>query len=311
MKVLVTPRSFAKNDNTPLQLLQQHGVEVLQNPTGGIMTQEQMKQHIAGCQGVIIGVDPLGADVLAAAPDLKVVSKYGVGVDNIDLNYCKAHGIQVTRTVGANSQAVADYAFALMLGLSRKIIDIDHRCRKGDWSKVTTLDVAGARLGLLGLGAIGKQMVQRAKGFGMEVWAYDIFWDEGYAAANGICKAVVNDICRECDIISLHLPLTPETKHIIGKEQIALMKPTAALINTARGGLIDDDALLQALQVGRIAGAGLDAFAQEPPENPAWFNLNNVIIGSHCAASTVGASNQMSLMAAENLLHAMQLIRKS
>jgi D-3-phosphoglycerate dehydrogenase len=307
LKALVTPRSFAKNDDAPLRLLRRHGVEPLINPEGGVMNEAQMKKHIAGCRGVIIGVDPLGADVLAAAPELKAVSKYGVGVDNIDLAYCAEKGIKVTRTEGANSEAVADYAFALMLGLARKLIEIDRGCRRGDWGKIITGDVARRRLGLLGLGAIGKQMVRRAKGFAMELWAHDNFWDDDYAEANGVRRAGVDEICRHCDFISLHLPLTEDTRHIIGRAQIEAMKPTAFLINTARGGLIDDDALLEALKEGRIAGAGLDAFTREPPETPDWYASDNVIIGSHCAASTVGASGQMSLMAARNLLSALEL----
>lgn len=302
MKVLITPRSFGKNDDAPFRLLQQHGVEIVSNSTGGIMNEAQIKEAIADCEGVIIGVDPLGAEVIAAAPKLRAIAKYGVGVDNIDLDACKARNIPVSRTVGANSAAVADYAFALMLSLARKVIPIDQSCRKGDWSKVTTLDVAEKTLGLIGLGAIGRQVVQRAKGFGMKVLAYDVFWNDEYAASEGIQKADVDTICRECDFISLHLPLTEETRHIIGEKQLAAMKPTTILINTARGGIIDDDALLEALKKNQIAGAGLDAFAQEPPENKEWFTLDNVVIGSHCGASTVGAANSMSSMAAQNLL---------
>lgn len=302
MKVLITPRSFAKNDRAALDMLTQKGMEVVYNQTGGIMNVEQMREAIADCDGVIIGVDPLNADVLSAALKLRAVAKYGVGVDNIDLEYCAARNIPVSRTVGANSEAVADYAFALMLSLARKVIPIDESCRRGDWSKITTSDVSKKTLGLIGLGAIGRQMVNRAKGFSMSIMAYDVYWDEAYAAEQGIQRADVDTICRECDFVSLHLPLLPETKMIIDGKRIGMMKPASYLINTARGGLIDDDALLAALKEDRIAGAGLDAFAQEPPENREWFSLKNVIIGSHCAASTSGASNNMSLMAAQNLL---------
>jgi D-3-phosphoglycerate dehydrogenase len=308
MKILITPRSFASNDDTPIHLLRKHGVELILNTTGGIMSLGQMKEGIAGCDGVIVGVDPLDASVLSMAPKLKAVSKYGVGVDNIDMEYCERRGITVTRTVGANSEAVADYAFALMLGLARKVLLIDRACRKGDWSKITTLDVSRKHLGLIGLGAVGRQMAGRAAGFNMRVTAYDILWDEDYAGRNSIHRADVDTICRECDFISLHLPLNDDTKHIVDARRIGLMKPTAFLINTARGGLIDEKALEEALAENRIAGAGLDAFVHEPPENPSWFSLQNVIIGSHCAASTVGASDRMSLMAARNLLLSLKII---
>ena len=302
MKILITPRSFGKNDNTPFELLEKHGIEIVKNTTGGIMNEAQLIRAIADCDGVIIGVDPLNETVISAAPKLKAIAKYGVGVDNIALDACKARNIPVSRTVGANSAAVADYAFGLMLALARQIIPIDRMCRNGDWGKITTQDVSEKTLGLIGLGAIGRHMVKRAKGFDMKVMAFDIFWDEKYAAQEMIKKADVDTICRECDFISLHLPLTAETADMIGEKQIEMMKSSAIVINTARGGIIDEDALLKALKENRIAGAGLDAFAEEPPENKEWFELNNVIIGSHCAASTDGAANTMGMMAARNLL---------
>ena len=310
MKVLVTPRSFGKTSPAPLALLQEYGVEIVPNAAGGIMTEEQMKVAIAGCDGVIIGVDPLTAGVMAAAPSLRAVSKYGVGLDNIDLAYCAEHGVAVSKTIGANSAFVADYAFALMLALARKVIPIDAKCRQRDWGKMTTSDVAGKSLGLIGLGAIARQMVSRAKGFSMGVKAYDVVWDEGYAAAEGVAKADIDEICRVCDFISLHLPLLPDTRGIIDARRIAMMKPSAYVINTARGGVVDEDALLAALKENRIAGAGIDAFSEEPPANPDWYALDNVIMGSHCAASTVGASEAMSRIAAENLLRDLGVVGK-
>lgn len=308
MKVLVTPRSFAKNDKSSIDLLKQNGVEIVRNPTAGIMSEEEMIDAIRGCVGVIVGVDPLSRKVLEAAPSLRAIAKYGVGVDNIDLDYCEEKNIIVSRTIGANSEAVADYAFALILALARNIIEIDSLCRNGNWKKITTSDVAQQTLGLVGLGSIGKQMVNRAKGFGMKIMAYDVFWDDVYANENDIEKADIDKICQDSDFISLHLPLLPNTKKLIDKRRIGLMKASAYLVNTARGGLIDDDALLDALKDNRIAGAGLDAFAQEPPENKEWFKLKNIIIGSHCAASTLGAANNMSLKATQNILNDLGLI---
>ena len=136
----------------------------------------------------------------------------------------------------------------------------------------------------------------------MTVMAYDPFWDEDYARANGIVKASPEEICAQADVISLHLPLTEETRGTIGAPELAQMKPDAILVNTARGGLIDENALLDALAAGRIYGAGVDAFAQEPPEDPRWFTLENVVLGSHCAASTDGAARNMGRMATENLI---------
>lgn len=302
MKVLVTPRSFGKSDDTPWDLLAAAGLEVVKNETGGILDKKTMIRLLADCEGLILGVDPVDSQVIAAAPRLRAISKYGVGVDNIDLAACEARGVKVSKAVGSNTAAVADYAFALMMAVARKILPIDAACRRGDWSKTTAIDVGGKTLGLVGLGAIGRAVARRAGGFEMKVLGYDVFWDEVSASACGVEKASLERIYREADFISLHVPLTEETAHMIGERELAMMKPTAVLINTARGGLVDEDALLSALKAGRIWGAGIDAFSQEPPENRDWYGLDNLVMGSHTAASTTGAVARMGLMAAENLI---------
>ena len=301
-KVLVTPRSFGKTDPMAFTILESAGYEIVRNPTGSILSREQMIELLADCEGVVLGVDPLTAEVIAQAPHLKAVAKYGVGMDNIVLEACKARGIRVSKTVGANADAVADYAFTLMLALARQVLPIDSLCRNDNWQKITTVDVSGRTLGLIGFGAIGKGVARRAAGFDMTVMAYDVYWDEDYAAANKIVRATPDEICRQADFISLHLPLLPETAHFIDERRLALMKPTTVLINTARGGLIDEAALLKALQEKRIYGAGLDVFETEPPADKSWYQQQNVIMGSHCAASTVGATEKMGRMAAENLV---------
>ena len=213
------------------------GYEVVRNTTGGILDKSRMKALIADCVGVIVGVDPLDAEVLSCAPKLRAVAKYGVGVDNIDMDYCQAHGIRVSRTVGANSEAVADYAVALMLAVARKVPMIDRKCRQLNWGKITTRDVSHATLGLFGLGAIGRHVARRAQGFDMKVMAYDPYWPEEFARENGILRADAQTIFREADFISLHLPLMPETEGFVGERELSLMKSTAILINTARGAL--------------------------------------------------------------------------
>ena len=301
-KILVTPRSYGKDMPELFEQLAAAGYQVVRNETGGILDKAQVKALVADCVGVIVGVDPMDAEVLACAPKLRAIAKYGVGVDNIDMDYCKDHGIRVSRTVGANSEAVADYAMALMLAVARRVPMIDRKCRRMDWGKISTLDVSHATLGLFGLGAIGRNVALRAKGFGMKVLAYDPYWPEGFAKENDIARCEPDEIFKNADFISLHLPLMPQTEGFVGAAQLAMMKPTAILINTARGGLVDEKALLAALREGRIYGAGLDAFAQEPPEDDAWFELDNVVLGAHCAASTVGATRNMGRMATENLL---------
>lgn len=301
-KILTTPRSYGKDMPELFAQLEAAGYEVVRNTTGGILEKDAMKEMLADCVGVIVGVDPMDAEVLASAPKLRAIAKYGVGVDNIDMDYCKEHGIKVSRTVGANSEAVADYAMALMLAVARKVPEIDRKCRKLNWGKITTRDVSHATLGLFGLGAIGRHVAERAQGFGMKVIAYDPYWPEEFAREHGIERADAETIFKNADFISLHLPLMPDTEGFVGEKELSWMKKDAILINTARGGLVDEKALLKALKEGRIYGAGLDAFAHEPPEDDDWFELDNVVLGSHCAASTRGATQNMGRMATENLL---------
>lgn len=301
-KVLTTPRSYGKNMPQLFEQLEAAGYEVIRNTTGGILDKDSMKNMLADCVGVIAGVDPLDAEVLECAPKLRAISRYGVGVDNVDMEYCRTHNIKVSRTVGANSDAVADYTMALIMAVARRIPMIDRKCRRMDWGKIISRDVCNATLGLFGLGAIGKQVVKRAKGFGMKIIAYDPFWPEDFAKENQVEYADPNTIFSTADFISLHLPLTPETVGFVGEKELAMMKTDAILINAARGALVDEAALLEALRENRIYGAGLDAFTHEPPDEDAWYELDNVVLGSHCAASTTSAAENMGRMATENLL---------
>lgn len=303
MKVLATPRSFGKNNPELFDILRHAGLDVVRNDTGGILSAARMREKLADCDGLIVGVDPVDATVLAAAPRLRAIAKYGVGLDNIDLAACEARGIKVSRTVGANSEAVADYALALMLGVARKVALIDRRCRERDWSKITGIDLYGKTVGIIGLGAIGKRVARRCgAGFGMKVLGHDIVWDDAWASENHVERADLERIFREADFISLHTSLDDSTRHLVDAPRLALMKPTAILINTARGELVDGPALLEALEQKRIYGAGLDVFEQEPPQDARWYALDNLVMGSHCSSSTSGAVATMGHMAVSNLL---------
>lgn len=303
MRIVITPRSFGKNNAEAFELLEKNGFEVVRNEKGSIYTEEEMIQLVKDADAVIAGVDPLNERVLSAAPKLKIIAKYGVGLDNIDLDYCKAHDIQVEITRGANSAAVADFAFALMLGLARRMVEIDKGCRAGDWSKKESLDVFGKKLGVLGLGAIGKGVVRRASGFDMDIYGYDVFRDDDFIHQYQINFTSVEEIFRECDFISIHLPLLKETEHLVDEKLLATAKKNLILINTARGGIVDEDALYRALKNKEIYGAGIDAFECEPASQSPLLELDNVILGSHCAASTQGAVDKMTSMATENVIN--------
>lgn len=301
-KILITPRSFGKNNRKPFEMLEEQGYKLIINQYGRILTEEEMKKEIEDVDAVIIGVDPLSKNVLSNAKKLKVISKYGVGVDNIDIGYAKSKGIIVERAVGANSNAVADYAFALMINAARKVSFIDRECRKLNWKKIKTIEMWGKTLGLIGLGSIGKGVAKRASGFNMNVIAYDVFKDEEYAKNNNIEYVSLEKVIKEADFISLHLPLNDNTKNLISDSEFDMMKETAVIVNTARGGIIDESALVRALKSNKIWGAGIDVFEKEPPEEKEIIELDNIVIGSHCAASTLEAIDNMSLMSTENLI---------
>ena len=259
-KILVTPRSFGRSNPKPLEMLRKRGYELILNPFGRILTEAEMCEAIADADAVIIGVDPLNEQVLRHASKLRAISKYGVGTDNIDLAWAEQAGIPVAVAAGANSDSVADYAMALMLAVARRVVQIDRQCRARNWQKFNSLSMYGKTLGLVGLGAIGRGVARRAAGFGMKILAYDVVWNEGAARELGIEYAPVERILREADFVSLHLPLTDGTRHMIGQKELAMMKPTAVLVNTARGGIVDEAALLEALRRQAIYGAGIDVF---------------------------------------------------
>jgi len=297
MKVLVTPRSFGKSNPDLFSQLEALGFEVVKNDTGAILSEDAICDKIADCEAV-------NRRVVDAAKKLRAIARYGVGLDNVDLEACKERGIKVTRTVGANSNAVADYAFGLMLAVARKIPAIDAKCRAKDWSKNTGIDVFGKTIGIIGLGAVGKCVARRAAGFGMTILAADPYFDEDFAKSLGIVRATPDEIFAKADFVTLHTLLTEETKGLVNAERIALMKKTAILVNTARGGLVDEAALLKALQEKRIYGAGLDVFESEPPADPAWYALDNLVMGSHTSSSTVGTTNLMGQMCVDALKEA-------
>ncbi len=301
MKVLITPRSFGKSNAGLFTQIEELGFEIVRNDTGAILSEEAMCEKIADCEAVILGVDPCNANVLAHAPRLQVIARYGVGLDNVAMDVCKSRNILVERTLGANSNAVADYAFALMLACARKVVTIDAACRRKDWGKQTGIDIYGRTLGIIGLGAVGKCVARRAAGFGMKILASDPYFDKNFAESCGVVSASIDEICAKADVISLHTVLNDETRNLMSRERIASLKKDCILINTARGELVDEAALLEALASKSIYGAGLDVFSSEPPADERWYTLDNVVLGSHTSSSTVGTTNCMGQMCVDTL----------
>lgn len=305
-KILITPRSFGKTSNLPLQMLEKYGYEIIRNDSGKQYTEEKLLEMVEDIDGIIVGLDPISEKVINRRKKLKVISKYGVGLDNIDLKAAKKNGIKVTFTPGANNESVADFAFSLMLSLSRSVNKLDEIIRNNDWRKLIGTEIYGKTIGIIGTGAIGKGVAKRATGFNMEILGYDIYPDKDFADRIGMKYVDKKTILERADFISLHVPLTDEMYHFIDKEELGMMKSTAFLINTSRGGIINEDALYYALKDKKISGAALDVFETEPPVNNKFTELDNIILSPHCGASTVDATNRMGVMAAEGLISVLE-----
>ncbi len=253
--------------------------------------------------------DPIDAEVFDAAPKLRIVSQYAVGYDNIDIEEATKRGIYVTNTPGVLTETVADFTFALMLAVARRVVEADKYVREGKWKvawhplMMLGSDVYGRTLGIVGMGRIGSAVARRAKGFGMRILYYDSVRREDLEKELGAEFVDLDRLLEESDYVSLHVPLTPETYHLIGEEQLRKMKPTAFLINTARGKVVDQKALYKALREGWIAGAGLDVFEQEPisPDDPL-LKLDNVVLAPHAASASHETRSRMAEMVAENLI---------
>lgn len=305
-KVLITPRSFGKTSNVPFEMLRKYDYEILINDSGKPYEESELIEIIKDVDGIIVGLDKITSNVLKNAKKLKVITKYGVGVDNIDIEEAEKLGIKITYTPGANTESVADLTFSLMLCLSRSVIKLDKIVRSNKWEKIIGFEVYGKTLGIVGTGNIGKSVAKRATGFDMKILAYDKYPDYDFAKKLNVKYVDKTTLFKEADFITLHVPLNKETYHFVGEEEFNLMKDTAYIINTSRGGIVDENALYNALKNKKIAGAALDVFEEEPPLNSKLFELDNLILSPHCGASTKEASERMAIMAVEGLISVLE-----
>ena len=307
MRILVTPTSFQPgHDNPMLERLQEFADELVFNPTGKPLQPEQLLPLLQDCDGYVAGLDFITADVLRQCPRLKVISRYGAGYDRVDVAAAKECGITVTTTPGVNSEAVAELAVGMMLSLARQIPYLDRTTREGKWLRATGTELRGKTVGIVGLGAIGKNVARCCAGIGMKVIAFDSFPNAAYCREHGIGQVELEELLHTADFISLHLPLNDETRHMIDARTIAGMKPGAVVINTSRGAIVDEQAAYEALCSGQLGGLGLDAFEQEPPEASPLFELPNVVLTPHTGAHTREATLGMARLAVENLISVLE-----
>jgi D-3-phosphoglycerate dehydrogenase len=245
--------------------------------------------------------------VFAACRNLKMVSIWGTGTDNIDLDAAGRHGVTVCNTPGVNARAVAEHALTLMLAVARRIPKVDREVREGRWPRDLLTQLLGKTLGIFGTGTIGARVIELGRAVGMTVLAWSLRGDRDRIAALGARAASKEDILREADVVSLHLRLVPETRAFFTRKEFALMKRSAILVNTARGALVEREALLDALSQGKIAGAGLDVFHDEPlrPSDPI-LKLDNVVLSPHNAGQTPEVIRDGLLRAVDNIEHFLQ-----
>lgn len=283
--------------------------EVEVNPEERAPTKEEIIEHVRDKDGLLcLLTDKVDSEVMDSAPNLKVISNYAVGFDNIDVKAATERGIVVTNTPGVLTETTADLAWALLMAVARRIVEADKFTREGKfkgWSPTLLLgsDVYGKTLGIIGFGRIGRAVARRAKGFEMRVLYYDI--ERAPEEVERELNAQYVDLealLKEADYISIHAPLTPETHHMIGERELKMMKPTAYLINTARGPIVDERALVRALKEGWIAGAALDVYENEPELTPGLAELPNVVLAPHIGSASAETRTKMAEMAVSNLL---------
>jgi D-3-phosphoglycerate dehydrogenase len=303
-KVLVTQPSVTGADDPRLEALHAAGWEITYEPSGARATPEQLLELVQGHDAVIASSEPYTRAVLEGADTLKHVARWGVGFDQVDVPAATELGVLVTTTVGANDWGVADHAFALIFSLARRTVENDKMVRSRNRSRPAGRDVWRKTLGVVGLGRIGRGVAQRASGFEMKVLAYEPYPDTAFCEKWGVELTSLEDLLARADYVTLHAPGGGENVHLMNAERIGLMKSTAFLVNTARGSLIDEDALHAALVGGRLAGAGLDVREFEPPKDTRFNDLPNVVLTAHMAGVTVETSAAMTAMAAESIVEA-------
>jgi D-3-phosphoglycerate dehydrogenase len=301
VKILVALQSFGEYSDVPKRMLQNSGAEVIFNNFGHRLTHEEIIRLGTGCQAVIAGVEPYDREVLSRLPDLRCISRSGVGTDNIDLECAQAKGITVLNTPEVVVQPVAEMTLAMMFDLLRMLTFHTSVLRSGQWNKRAGHLISSRKVGIIGLGRIGRRVSELLRLFNADVMGYDIYPDRSWAKEHGVRIVDLQTLLTESDIISIHVSFSPENPFILGKTEFDKMKKGTIVINTSRGQVIDEAALYQALRSGHLGGAGLDVFRNEPYEGPL-CSLENVVLTPHISTLTEESRAEMEHEAVVNVL---------
>ncbi len=301
-KVLVTSKSFAIYAPELIEKLQSLGIEI-SRPIKSNIDSEEIAELITDCDGLICGIDRINKRVIDRGSKLKMIQMNGTGVDHIDIEYATQKGIYVGNCPGANANAVAEYNLAILLAEARKIVKHSNFIYNGEWKRTPGIELSNKTMGVIGVGYIGKRFVELIRGFNMRILAYDIQMDNDWARQENVeIVDNIQQIFLESDFISLHVPLINSTSNIINEKAISLMKKDVIIVNTARGGLINTQALVNAIREGKIRGAALDAFEKEPIESDSSLLKLDITLTPHVAASTIESAKNVSYCVVDHII---------
>ncbi|WP_084373197.1 phosphoglycerate dehydrogenase [Reichenbachiella faecimaris] len=301
IKVAVTTVAFSKNEQLVNQLNQSGFESIKTNTAGKRFERDELIDYLSDCDAAIVGLDKIDDELLKMLPKLKVISKYGVGLDNIDLKSCESRDITVLHTQGVNRRSVSEMALGFMICLSRNLYTGSNELKLGLWNKNGGQQISGKTIGIIGVGNIGKDLIALLKPFNCTILVNDIIDQADYYAENNLEEVSKSELIRRSDIISIHTPLTEETMYLINKDRLAEMKPSAIVINTARGGIINQNDLKNALKNKLIAGAAIDAYETEPPEDSDLLAIPNLMNTPHIGGNAREAVIAMGHSAIDNL----------
>ena len=304
-KVLTSPSSMGQCGSEPFDLLRENGYEVINNPYGRKLTEDEVIELAKDCVGIVAGVEPLTPRVMDALPNLKCISRVGVGMDNVDLDFAKQKDIIVVNTPDGPTRGVAELTLAMTLSLLRRIPQADAALHQRKWKKQIGNLFLDKKVGIIGLGRIGKSVAELFRGLKNPVIGYDPFANEAWAIENGVELASFEEVLKQADILTLHVPGNKDKSPVIGEAELAMMKVGSFLINIARGGVVDETALYDALKDGKLAGAAIDVYTKEPYDGPL-CDLDNIIITPHLGSYAKEGKLQMEIDAVKNFIKAVE-----
>lgn len=303
MKILVTVTNYSKYCQAGKRILQDAGCEIIENTSGRPFTAEELEELVGDVDGAIAGADVWSEQIFRAAPKMKVLVRFGVGVDNFDLEAAKRHGIAVCNCPGINTTAVAEQAVALILGLTRQIVWLNKETKEGKWPRIMMHELKNCTVGILGFGSIGRNICEKLKAFSPVLIAYDKYVDEKEAERLGVEMVSFEEVLKRSDVISVNLPAVPETIGIINSQNITKMKNGVYLVNTARGSLVKEKDVAEAIRTGKIAGFATDVYEREPiTRENLLLSSDRVIMTPHTSAETYENCETTSWVTAKTVL---------